>query len=775
MQKINKTSSLKEILNDQTFGIDYYQREYRWGEKQIEQMLDDFYAAFFTDYDPKHETTKEVAKYGYYYMGCIVCTQGTEKQIIDGQQRLTSLTLLLIYLSRLQKKQGLTNPDISRMIYSDNFGERCYNLNVPERSKCFEALQDGKPYEPDDESSANMLERYADIEEKFSDDLKGEVLPFFIYWLINKVLLLEIETPSEDEAHTIFLTMNDRGLSLNSAEMMKAFILQQVREKDRKEANEQWQACMRKIKNAAAEGSDKADVEFLSTWLRSKFAQTLRSGGKESVDQDYELLGEKFHTWVRQNAKAKMGLEKQADFFRFVMEDLPKATSLYIRINEYSKTLTQGFEPVFYNANRSLTYQTMLIMSAVNTEDEQEEVNCKIKAASSFIDILATVRILNFKKVNWNTNKSLLFRSILTVRGKTSKEIGTALIKVLNKTSERVSGASKWVLNQYTSRYALHILARVTSYLNTEMGNPSEFETYIDRTSKNPYDIEHILPNDYATYHSFFGDEDEFAQWRQHVGNLLILTKDKNRSYQDMPYSEKVKKYAADNIYARTLNDICYQNNPSFKSLKDEFGFEPYASFGKSEIKERDELFARLAATIWSPMRIAEAVGGLSEEEILSVSVDEVPPMKTIEYAGRSWADARKFGFLSASPSGSNISLNAVDAGDLIFCHVAGKGFLGIGLCTSEAVLIKDFKLDDGSLLVEAEWCDVDQKEALNLGTEQAVGIKWLKTVEFPKDGYWEKGLKALQIPVYTLSDTTTFERVLLYFGVELNAAKDDE
>lgn len=571
MQKINKTSSLKEILNDHTFGIDYYQREYRWGEKQIEQMLDDFHAAFFTVYDSKHETTKEVAKYGYYYMDCIVCTQGTEKQIINGRQRLTSLTLLLIYMSRLQKERGLTDQDTSRMIYSNNFGERCYDLNVPERSKCFEALQDGKPYKPDDENSANMLVRYADIEEKFSDDLKGEVLPFFIYWLINKALLLEIETHSEDEAHTIFLTMNDRGLSLNSAEMMKAFILQQGREEDRKESNEQWQACMRKIKNAAAESSEKADVEFLSTWLRSKFAQTLRIGGKESVDQDYELPGEKFHTWVRQNAKTKMGLEKQAHFFWFVMEDLPKATSLYIRINEYSKTLIQGFEPVFYNANRFLTYQTMLIMSAVNTEDEQDEVDCKINAVSSFIDILATVRILNFKKVNWNTNKSLLFRSILIVRGKTSKEIGTALIKVLNKTSERVSGASK-------------------------------------------------------------------------------------------------------------------------------------------------------------------------------------------------------FGFLSAFPSGSNISLNAVDAGDLIFCHVEGKGFLGIGLCTLEAVLIKDFKIDDGSLLVEAEWYDVDQKEALNLGTDQAVGIKCLKTVEFPEDGYWEKGLKALQIPIYTLSVSGLLTALAVE---EINQSKD--
>lgn len=115
MQKINKTSSLKEILNDTTFGIDYYQREYRWGEKQIEQMLDDFCSAFGSDYDPRHETTKEVARYGYYYMGCIVCTQGPEKQIIDGQQRLTSLTLLLIYLSRLQKELDRRRSDAYRL------------------------------------------------------------------------------------------------------------------------------------------------------------------------------------------------------------------------------------------------------------------------------------------------------------------------------------------------------------------------------------------------------------------------------------------------------------------------------------------------------------------------------------------------------------------------------------------------------------------------------------------------------------------------------------
>lgn len=768
MQKINKTNSLKEILGDQTFGIDYYQREYRWGEKQIEQMLDDFYIAFFNDYDPKHETTKEVANYGYYYMGCIVCTQGTEKQIIDGQQRLTSLTLLLIYLSRLQKEQGCPDPDISKMIYSDNYGERCYNLNVPERSKCFDALLHGGFFEPDDESSANMWERYADIVEKFSDELKGDVLPFFIYWLINKVLLLEIDTPSKDEAHTIFLTMNDRGLSLNSAEMMKAYILQQIYEGDRKAANEAWQACMKRIKGVVLDGSDKADVEFLSTWLRAKYAQTLRTGGKESIDQDYELLGEKFHTWVRQNAKAKMGLEKQADYLRFVVEDLPKATDLYLRIGEYSRTLTDGFESVFYNANRSLTYQTMFIMSAVNTEDNPDEINRKIRACADFVDILSTSRILNFKKINWNTNKALLFRSILAIRGKTSKEVGAALLRAFQRTSERPSSANKWTLNQYTSRYALHILARVTSYLNTEMGNPSEFDVYIDRTSKNPYDIEHILPDDYATYEAYFVDEDEFAQWRQHVGNLLILTKDKNRSYKAMPYVEKVEKYAADNIYARTLNAICYKNNPSFKKLCEEFGFKQYETYGKNEIKERDELFARLATSIWNPMRIVDAVGGLSEEEMLHISFDEIPAMYTVEYADRSWDDAREFGFLSVHPSNTGVSLSGLKSGDLVFCHVSGKGFLGIGLCISEAVTLKDYKIQDGSSLIDVDWVNADQRDALDPDCEQVISVKWMKTVGF-EDGYWEKGLKALPMPVYALSDKTTYELVLLHFGVELS------
>ena len=242
MQKIDKTTELKNILNKH-YSVDYFQREYRWGQKQIEQMLSDFQNEFEKYYDMKHDTTS-VKQYGYYYMGSIVVSNDdNDNKIVDGQQILTSLTLLLIYLNNLQKELK-TNPQVDilkSLIYSDNCGVKEFNISVKDRKECLECLFENKinNYTAKDESTQNMLDRYLDIVTHFPDDLKKEkTLPIFIYWIIEKILLLEIITPSDDAAHTIFLTMNDRGLSLNSAEMMKAYIIQKINESERITVNQ---------------------------------------------------------------------------------------------------------------------------------------------------------------------------------------------------------------------------------------------------------------------------------------------------------------------------------------------------------------------------------------------------------------------------------------------------------------------------------------------------------------------------------------------------------
>lgn len=778
MNKIDKTDSLTKILSHRRFTVDVFQREYRWGRKQIEQMLSDFQDTFEEFYDPNnHDTPEEVENYGYYYMGCIICTGGSPNKIIDGQQRLTSLTLLLIYLNNLQMEQaaqGFRTVKFEDMIYDDHYGKKSFNIDVDDRQLCLEALlSNNSTYQPNNESAQNMMDRYRDIEDLFPDDLKGEALEYFIYWLKEKVLLLEIDTPSEDEAHTIFLTMNDRGLSLNSAEMMKAYVMQQIVEADRALVNHRWQDNINRIKSASSYDSsgvvNTEDVEFISTWLRAKYAQTLREGKRGANDEDFELLGEKFHTWVRSNAKAKMGLSKSVDYKNLVMTEMTRVTELYLKLKEYGSTLTPGYEEVFYNANRDLNYQISMIISAVCNDDSEEYIKRKIQMVSKFVDDFASIRIFNFKKVNWNTNKYLLFRVMREIRNQDCRTVGMVLVRTLRRMDVSIDAITKFSLNQFSGRYMLHLLARFTSYVNTKMGNPSQFDVYVDRKRKgNTYDIEHILPDDYDSYQDDFATADEFQTSRQMIGNLIILTRDKNRSYQAMKYQEKVEKYVGDNVLAQALNDTAYHNNPKFLAVASQYGFTAIPKFTKDSINDRANIYLQMAVDIWDPNAIKEIAGGWEDETEKEFFKNEKAQEFTVEYYDKSWPDALKYGFLSANIGGSGRYLKNIQEGDVVYCHIAGSGFVGIGICTATAVPMSEFMVSvDGTMLPikDVDWLKPTYKDALKVDQEIFIRVDWKNYVEEQSDGYWEKGMTSIPLVAYMLNDPTTHRKVRQHFG----------
>lgn len=778
MNKIDKTDTLTKILSHRRFTVDVFQREYRWGRKQIEQMISDFQDTFEEFYDPdNHDTPLEVMNYGYYYMGCIICTGGSPNKIIDGQQRLTSLTLLLIYLNNLQKEQatkGFRCVQFDDMIFDDHFGTKSFNIDVDDRKLCLHALiGNDLTYQPDNESAQNMMDRYRDIADLFPDELKGEALEYFIYWLKEKVLLLEIDTPSEDEAHTIFLTMNDRGLSLNSAEMMKAYIMQQIVEMDRYMVNHRWQDNINRIKSASSYDTsgvvNTEDVEFISTWLRANYADTLREGKRGANDEDFELLGEKFHTWVRSNAKAKMDLNKSSDYKTLVMTEMTRVTELYLKLKEYSTTLTSGYEEVFYNANRDLNYQTMLIISAVRKDDSEEDIKRKIQMVSKFVDIFATVRIFNFRKVNWNTNKYLLFRVMKDIRNQDCKTVGMVLVRALRRMDSSIDAITKFSLNQFSGRYMLHLLARFTSYVNVRMGNPSQFDVYVDRTRKgNTYDIEHILPDDYDSYSDEFDSADDFQNSRQMLGNLIILTRDKNRSYQAMKYEEKVGKYIGDNVLAQALNSTAYQNNPQFITVAKEYGFEPIPKFTKGSIADRAKIYLQMAIDIWDSDAIKQIAGGWEDDVAKEFFKSEKANEFTVEYYDKSWSDALKYGFLSSTNAGAGKQLQNIQEGDIVYCHIAGCGFVGIGECTASAVFMKDFTvMVDGEEkpVASVPWLEPTYKAKLDINKELFIRVDWKNYVKDKKDGYWEKGMTSIPLVAYQLNDQTTHKKVRLHFG----------
>lgn len=285
-ERIENSLTLEEILSNKKYDVNYYQREYRWGRKQIEQLIDDLKNAFDESLSAnKVNELSAIENFGYYYMGTIIVTGNQDvKSIIDGQQRLTSMTLLLIALNNLHKKYpcSLDFQDLDSLIYSLRMGKKSFNINVEEWKLCLNALFNGEDYNPDLdlESVQNICKRYKDIiellEEHFDENgiVNGDKISLFACWLVYKTIFIKITTRSDQDAHKVFVSMNDRGLSLNNSEMLKGYILSEIKDDtQRNYANSVWKEIVLKLKRSSGletEGIfNTEDVNFISTWIRA--------------------------------------------------------------------------------------------------------------------------------------------------------------------------------------------------------------------------------------------------------------------------------------------------------------------------------------------------------------------------------------------------------------------------------------------------------------------------------------------------------------------------
>ena len=171
---LGDAKSIRSLLS-QKYRIDYYQRDYKWEPKQIRELIEDLTTRFFQDFDEGHPRDA-VGKYGQYFLGSIIISEKNgERFIVDGQQRLTSLTLLLTFLDNLQKQRSPDDlVEISNLIYSTQYGRRSFNLDVQERNACLQALINGDDPDPTDPmpSVQNLINRYNDIADIFPLELR---------------------------------------------------------------------------------------------------------------------------------------------------------------------------------------------------------------------------------------------------------------------------------------------------------------------------------------------------------------------------------------------------------------------------------------------------------------------------------------------------------------------------------------------------------------------------------------------------------------------------
>lgn len=252
--EVNKQSVEALLGSGKTkpFVIPEYQRPYAWTDEQVETLFEDLWE--FT------ATSGGTERDGSYFLGSVVAYENEdgEQEIIDGQQRITSLFLLL----RAIYTKLVTTPVSERTPEANNFiGKiepaiwRTNKLtgtvdfkNILLTSKVVNndgneilrsILETGKT---DENANDNYSKNYRYFQELFDKHSTENPLMVyqFIYALLNQAILLPITADTQDTALTIFSTLNDRGLPLSDADIFKAKMYNQLDVDAKKDFIELW-------------------------------------------------------------------------------------------------------------------------------------------------------------------------------------------------------------------------------------------------------------------------------------------------------------------------------------------------------------------------------------------------------------------------------------------------------------------------------------------------------------------------------------------------------
>lgn len=264
------------------FTIPPYQRPYAWEETQVEELLNDLTEAM----QPKEQAD------GFYFLGSIVLVKShgsPEAKVVDGQQRLTTLTILLCVL------RDLTS-DVTARVNRERYVKQAADpdqglkeklrLQLRERDQPFFALHvqaEGATNNLPDKSGlegskARIVENAGVIRTRL-EAMTEEQRSAFIRFLLTNCYLVVVEVPTDTAARRIFTVLNARGMDLSATDILKADLLERAGDAERALA-QRWEECERSL---GRDGFNDLFVHIRMIFERDKPRSALEKGFPEHV------------------------------------------------------------------------------------------------------------------------------------------------------------------------------------------------------------------------------------------------------------------------------------------------------------------------------------------------------------------------------------------------------------------------------------------------------------------------------------------------------------
>ena len=606
--------TVEECLKDKKYFIDFYQREYVWTTATIVTLLNDVVWNFensysqYSDRDLKHV----LDKYSWYYLNVFITNEVQGKVfIVDGQQRLTSLTLIAAYLYHRVKDDETLEEYLKKCIFSrSKFDGNVYNIDNDKRNRVMDVVFINDGNVPADEkftsvTEKNILDRYADIkayfDEKAFDDKK---LKCFAHYFLSRLVLVELAI-DKDNTPMIFEVINDRGEPLKHFEILKGKMIGALPKEDTDSYARIWEDAMLAVKGF--------EDDFFVDLLKCRFMTTNNSAMSQQLSSGYHRYIFETNNSIANELKfRRQDRDYIANIKTFIKNDVAYYALLYGKIRANENEFLQYDNSINLFTNQ---YQNILAACQLNDPDETR----KIESIAREFDRMYMILRLN-GQYNSNSFQDLAYRINGLVRGQKVEDFRAIFDKVIQDYIKSRLGVPQLNslleysrFNQqgyavFEARPLRYLLARVEKFICDGIGESMKYSVYdiVRKTgNKTGFHIEHILSRNQESV-SKFDSEEEFDNNRNRMGGLLLLYGLDNIGSGNELYKDKLKTYSNGLMWGKTLVEDTYHVNIKLRAFNDAFkarhggiGFEPIVDFDKSALDARTKLLFEIVREIW--------------------------------------------------------------------------------------------------------------------------------------------------------------------------------
>ena len=601
--------TVQSCLSKKTYFVDFYQREYVWSKNTVDILLRDIFYAFEISYEEHkdEELTEEVLElYNWYYMNVFITNKVNSKvYIVDGQQRLTTLTLIATKLYHLITDETLKDLLKDCIFTKDMFKGNVFCIDNEKRKDVMESILDNVPYtEPiKNKTEETLLGRFKDVS-RFIDDkqMDEDKLRAFCMYFLRKLVMVELSV-EKDDTPMVFEVINDRGEALKPYEILKGKMVGLLSKNDTQAYSEEWDKAMLQL-------PDMQD-NFFGDYLKSRFVTSSNTKLEAALSNLYHRYIFDVNDIAQELSFRRTDANHIKNIKNFIDNELTYYAALYAKIrsnkDEYLK---------YDNEINDLSMQYQNIIAACTINDPREDEKIQVLAA----EMDRFWMLLNLNGVyDSNEFQDKCYRISQQLKGVEQESYRSIYDNMLTDTIRLKRGIegevslldyNSFTKKNYTNmntRMLRYFLARIEQYISNETS--IDMQNSVSDISKKTgkitgYHIEHILSHN-ETNRSYFQSDEEFEEKRNLLGGLLLLMGINNISSGNEEYEDKLKTYSNGLMWGHSLCEEFYHSNLNFtkfnEKLQKEYGvsFKPYQKFDKEALEERSKLLYQLVKIIW--------------------------------------------------------------------------------------------------------------------------------------------------------------------------------